>query len=169
MPRWLKILAHVVEPSHNAAGAVHGTAICAALIATVQESTKLLTTVVAVPATLLVYWIAFSYAHFLGEGIAGGSQSWLRGLRHSLAEEFSIVENALLPLIVLLLLRLFAVPIDTAVWVSLGSAVALMFGWGLLAAGRSGHSTRASIGIGLISALVGALVIVLKVAVKSLS
>lgn len=169
MPRWLKVLAHVVEPSHNAAGAVHGTAICAALIATVQEHDKLLTTAVAVPATLLVYWIAFSYAHFLGEGIAGGSTSWLRGLRHSLAEEFSIVENALLPLIVLLLLAAAHVPIDTAVWVSLGSAVALMFGWGLLAAGRSGLSGRASIGIGLTSALVGALIIVLKVAVKYLS
>ncbi|MFI9381526.1 hypothetical protein [Kutzneria sp. NPDC052558] len=165
MPRWLKVLAHVVEPSHNAAGAVHGTAICAALIATVQS---LATAAVAVPATLLVYWIAFSYAHFLGEGIAGGSASWLRGLRHSLAEEFSIVENALLPLVMLLLLAAAGVPIDTAVWISLGTAVALMFGWGLLAAGRSGHSGRASVGIGLTSALVGALVIVLKVAVKAL-
>ena len=169
MHRWLKVIAHVIEPSHNAAGAVHGTAICAALIATVQEHSKLMATVVAVPATLLVYWIAFSYAHVLGEGIAGGSPSWLRGLRHSLAEEFSIVENALLPLIALLLLSAAGVPIDTAVWISLGSAVALMFGWGLLAAGRSGHSARASVGIGLTSALVGALVIVLKVAVKYLS
>jgi hypothetical protein len=169
VPRWLKVVAHVIEPAHNAAGAVHGTAICAALIATVQEPSKLLTTVVAVPATLLVYWIAFSYAHFLGEGIAGGSPSWLPGLRHSLAEEFSIVENALLPLIALLLLAGFGVPIDIAVWISLATAVALMFGWGLLAAGRSGHSGRASVGIGLTSALVGALVIVLKVVVKSLS
>jgi hypothetical protein len=169
MPRWLKIIAHVVEPAHNAAGAVHGTAICAALIATVQEHTKLLTTAVAVPATLLVYWIAFSYAHFLGEGIAGGSPSWLRGLRHSLAEEFSIVENALLPLVVLLVLAAAGVPIDTSVWLALGSAVALMFGWGLLAAGRNGHSGRASVGIGLTSALVGAVIIVLKVVVKSLA
>jgi hypothetical protein len=52
---------------------------------------------------------------------------------------------------------------------SLGAAVALMFGWGLLAAGRNGHSTGASVGIGFISALVGALIIVLKVAVKYLS
>ncbi|HEY0498367.1 MAG TPA: hypothetical protein VGD48_21675 [Kutzneria sp.] len=169
MHRWLKVVAHVVEPSHNAAGAVHGTAICAALIAVVEDHNGLIDSIVAVPATLLVYWIAFSYAHFLQEGIAGGSPRWLRGLRHSLAEEFSIVENALLPLVVLLLLAAAGVPIDTAVWISLGSAVALMFGWGLLAAGRSGHSGRASIGIGLTSALVGALVIVLKVAVKALS
>jgi len=50
----------------------------------------------------------------------------------------------------------------------LGS-VALMFGWGLLAACRSGHPGRPGIGIGLTSALARALVIVLKVAVKALS
>jgi hypothetical protein len=168
MPRWLRVVAHVVEPTHNAAGAVHGTAICAALIATVQEHSKLALTIVAVPATLLVYWVAFSYAHFLGEGISGGSPSWLRGLRHSLAEEFSIVENALGPLVVLVLLAIAGVPLDTAIWIALATAVALMFGWGLLAAGRSGHSARASIGIGLTSALVGALVIAMKIGLKYL-
>ena len=169
MPRWLKIVAHVVEPAHNAAGAVHGTAICAALIATVEERSKLMTTVVAVPATLLVYWLAFSYAHFLAQGISAESPSLLRGLRHSLAEEFSIVESAMLPLVVLLVLVAAGVPLEADVWISLGSAVAMMFGWGMLAAGRSGHSGRASVGIGLISALVGALIIVLKVVVKYLS
>jgi hypothetical protein len=166
--KWLRIVGHVIEPTHNAAGAVHGTAIAAALIASAPKQLDLMTTAIAVPATLVVYWLAFSYAHFLATGISGRADGWVRGLRHSLAEEWSMVENSVLPLIVLLIAAGAGLSIEVATWVALGASVGLLFGWGLLAAARSGVTGGARwFGAGM-SAVVGALIIALKVAVKAL-
>lgn len=79
-----------------------------------------------------------------------------------------MVENSVLPLIVLLIAAGAGLDIDVATWVALGASVGLLFGWGLLAASRSGVTGPARWFGGALSAVVGALIIALKVAVKSL-
>jgi len=98
--------------------------------------------VVAVLATLLVYWAAERYARVVSRRIADGHRPTWPTLRHELTDGWEIVTESALPILVLGVLGLLGAEYRTAVLAALGTSTALLAlaGW---SAGRGGRmSTR---------------------------
>jgi hypothetical protein len=88
----------------NPGGLVYGTIAVSALLA--AESARRETyvkTVVAVAITLLLYWLAYSYAEFAGERLRKGEQFTLAGLGRSARKEVGVLIGATIPFAVLLI------------------------------------------------------------------
>jgi hypothetical protein len=148
----------------NPSGAVYGTIAVAALLA--AESARhetYLETVSAVVITLILYWLAHSYAEFTGERLRSGERLTASGLAHTMAREVTILFGAAVPLIPLLVWWLtggqLTGAVTAAVWTSAVTIVVTELLVGLRAE-LSGRRLVAQAGIG---ALLGLLVIALKV------
>ncbi len=114
---------------------IYGTIITTAtMIAAAEGSHDEREIAATVLVTLVVYWLAHSYAVALGSA-HGATPVWTVAV-HQLAAESPIVLACILPLAALLLASAFgasfAVSTTIAVWVG----VALMFFWGLQASRR---------------------------------
>jgi hypothetical protein len=85
-------------------------------------------TFLSVMGTVLVFWIAHTYAGTVaGYHVVEGDQTPLRvALQHSLRESLGFLVAALLPSAVLLLGALEAVPDDAAVWAAMWLGVVIL-------------------------------------------
>jgi hypothetical protein len=120
--------------------------------------------VVAVLATLLVYWAAERYARVVSRRIADGRRPTWPTLRRELTDGWEIVTESTLPLLVLGALGLLGAEYATAVFVALGTNTALLAlaGWTVGRGGRMSTPER------LVSAAVAALFGLLTIAFKAL-
>lgn len=87
---------------------------------------------VLVVATTVVFWLAHVYAHGLGRSVARDRRLTLAELRDVARHEWAIVEAALLPAIPLLLGAFGLVSTRLAVWLALGTGLAVLAAEGLL-------------------------------------
>ncbi len=147
--------------SHSA-HAVYGTIVATAVLAGTDaaiedwDSGEFLATVIT---TLVVLWLAQIYAYALGD-ISGGR---LRERIGDAASEHWPVLEPIIPLGLPLMLGTLGVLTEaTAVLATLSVAVVALAVWGGLAARQRGGSLHWAIGAGVLSALVGVVIIVLK-------
>lgn len=137
------------DHGHDATGIIYGTVITAGTMIGAAEAShnegEIAATVVV---TLVIYWIAHSYAAVLG-GAHSASPSWRAAVRE-LVEESTIVVACVLPLAALILASWlgagFGLSVSIASWFTMG----LLFIWGYLAARR----LHAKVGAQVVSALV---------------
>jgi hypothetical protein len=120
----------------NAAGAVYGTIAVAALLdAENANQETYLATEGAVLLTMLLYWLAHSYAELAGGRLQTGESLTLPGLWRTMAHEFTILVGAALPLFVLLFCWIagasLATGIKAAVWTSAATIVAFEIAIGI--------------------------------------
>jgi hypothetical protein len=148
----------------NFAGGVYGTIAVAALLA--AESARRETypaTVAAVAVTMILYWIAHSYADFTGERLEKAEKLTLAGLARAMINDISIIAGAAVPLIVLLLWwasgAQLTSAVDAAIWTSAG-IIALTE---LIAGVHAELSGRELLGQASVGAVLGGLVILLRV------
>ena len=87
---------------------------------------------VLVVATTLVFWFAHVYAHGLGRSVARDRRLTLAELRDVARHEWAIVEAALVPAIPLLLGAVGLISTRFAVWLALGTGLAVLAAEGLL-------------------------------------
>jgi hypothetical protein len=148
----------------NPAGLVYGTIAVGALLA--AESVRRETyvkTVAAVVVTLILYWLAYSYAEFTARRLREHGRFTLDGLARCAAHELSVLIGAALPLLVVLVLWAagsgLSVAITAAIWTSAATIVTIEAVIGVRAQ-LQGRDVLRQIAMG---ALLGLLVIALRV------
>jgi hypothetical protein len=141
--------------------AILGTIVGMAAMVAASSHGSLGETVVSVLVTVAVYWAADCYARLLA--VAAGQpidrRSKVLGV---LRERWPMVEAAYTPLVVLVVVELLTGNLRGGVLAALGVATVMLGGLGHAAARRAGSSPVGSIGWGLVSAGLGAVVILLK-------
>jgi hypothetical protein len=165
-PRWA-----VIGATHNPSGAIYGTLVASAVLATEASSRDCVVEIaLVVLATLIVYWFAHGYSDMLPErarhSAAGGKAHALADLGRALRSEWSIVSGSGSLLGVLLLSAALGAEENAAVDIALGFAVLELLLWGMLAARRADLRRWAMVGYGLGSAGLGLAIGALKIALQ---
>jgi hypothetical protein len=148
----------------NPTGLVYGTITVAALLA--AESARQETyprTVGAVALTLLLYWLAYSYAQFTGERLAENEPFSLGRLGRSAVQELAVLLGAVIPLLVLLILWAFGTSLADAVTAGIWTSAAMVVLCEVVIGIRAELSGRELALQTLMGALLGLMVIALRV------
>ena len=118
-----------------------------------------------VVATTVVFWLAHVYAHGLGRSVARDRRLTLAELREVARHEWAIVEAAMLPAIPLLLAAFGLISTRFAVWLALGTGLAVLAAEGLLFARVERLGWMGTLAVVSINLALGASLIVLKLVV----
>nr|MDT0663899.1 hypothetical protein [Micromonospora sp. DSM 115978] len=126
------------DPVH----AIYGTVITAGLIAS-QDSAVVSTADITatVLVTVVVFWLAHGYAQIVGRTDTDVERRMFAETRESLAAHWPMVQAAVLPLGVLLLVRLAGASIDGSQEAALWTSTVLLALWGYVA-GRARRLPR---------------------------
>ncbi|GAA1272128.1 hypothetical protein GCM10009609_39080 [Pseudonocardia aurantiaca] len=143
--------------------AIHGLVVGSGVMVAASLHGTLGQVVVAVVATLLVYWVAERYAEVLAEGVHGRALN-RRRIGQALRRGWPMLQSSYAPVVVLLVTSALGAELPGAVLSALGLSTALLAGIGYDAARRSGTPVGASLLWAGGTALLGVAVIVLKLA-----
>ena len=147
----------------NPAAAVYGTISVGALLA--AESAQRETyprTLGAVVITLLLYWLAHSYASFAARRLLLGEPLSIRGLAWTMAHELPILIGAAVPLVALLIWWAAGARLTTGVNAAIWTSAAMILIVELAAALRARLSGRELLAQATLGVLLALLVIALK-------
>jgi hypothetical protein len=148
----------------NPAGAVYGTITVAVLLAAESPTRETyLRTVAAVVITLLMYWLAHSYAEFAGERLQTGESLTFEGLGRTMLGELWILIGAAMPLVAVLLCWAGGASLSTAVIVAEWVAAAIIIATEVVIGVRAELSGGKLLAQAAIGAVLGLLVIVLRI------
>ncbi|HEV3129499.1 MAG TPA: hypothetical protein VGY32_10985 [Solirubrobacteraceae bacterium] len=148
----------------NPAGLVYGTLIVGALLdaeSTVSENYP--DTVGAVAITLVLFWLAHSYAEFAGNRLKHREALRLAGLGHALVHGLPTLAGGGVPWLVLVLCWVSGATLDTAVGIGIWSSAGMILVIELAAGVRAELSGVALLVQSLVGAALGALILALKV------
>ena len=144
--------------------AIIGTVVCAAVIAYgVGHTDSTGQLVVAIAATVGVYWVAHLHAVTISSSINQGHPPGA-ALRHALSETAPLVVASVIPLGVLLVTTVLGASLSTSAWTALLVTIALLAIYSYLAGARGGLDTTGRIASAVVGAGIGLLVALLKVA-----
>lgn len=128
-----------VLPEHNPTGAVYGTLIIGAVLATESAGREtLLETVGALALALALYWLAHAYADTLGQRLDRQTPLSAAGLLRALVRDWAIVRGAGMPILALLVASAAGASLATAVLAAVWASAALIVAFELLAGVRAG-------------------------------
>jgi hypothetical protein len=144
------------------AAAVYGIIIAGSVMAAGAGHTTVLQTTAAVVVTVVVYWLAESYAHLLATRIVGESPARLAHLEHRLRSSWRLVTASFLPVGALLVAALFGAGPRDAVTVALLFTTAILAFLGWTAGRRTRQRGLALAASTAASGLIGLVLIVLK-------
>ena len=119
-------------------------------------------TIVAVVITMLVYWLADSYAEFASERLEDREASRLSTLVHIMGEQVTILFGAAIPLVVLLVDWAIGLSLDTAVITALITAAVVVMLMEVAAGVRAKQHGRDLAQQAALGALLGLLIIALR-------
>ncbi len=111
----------------NPAGLIYGTIAVAALLS--AESPRRETyaaTVGAVLITLLLYWLAHSYAEFTGDRVRASEPFTYRGLLRTATQELAVLFGAAVPLLAILICWVAQAALSTAVSAGVTTSVVMV-------------------------------------------
>jgi hypothetical protein len=148
----------------NPAGLIYGTITVAALLA--AESARQETygdTVGAVALTLILYWLAHSYAEFTGERIRDSERFTYAGLVRTGTHELTVLLGAAVPLVVILICWAAGAALGTAVSAGIWTSVAIVVGAEVVIGIRAELTGRDLVRQTAVGALLGLLVLALRV------
>lgn len=156
-----------VDPLHlvsGGEGAITGTVVCAAVIAYgVGHAYSTSQLVVAITATVAVYWLAHLHAVTIGSSLTHGHHP-VRALRHALVETAPVAAASIVPLGVLVVTRLAGADLSTSAWTALLVTIGLLATYSYVAGARGGLDTLGRVACAAAGAGIGVLVALLKVA-----
>lgn len=146
------------------AGVIYGIILATALISAFSEEDKVgpIATFLAVVVTAIVFWLAHAYAQLLATGLVFRGGITRAAVREALVREFPLVAGALLPALCLLAAPLGILSEQNAESVAVLVGVALLAGFGFIAARRQGAGLIGTIVMTSISAGLGLVLVVLK-------
>jgi hypothetical protein len=156
---WSRRLARLTA---NPADAIYGTIVATALTAaTAAHQQDPYWIALAVVVTLLVFWLAHGYTHILGHGIHHG-QLHVRLMRETLAADFAMVEAPGLSVLILLLGGAGWIDGQLSITLALANGVLQLLVWGVAVGRQLGQAWPGALGVGLVNASFGVIVIMLK-------
>jgi hypothetical protein len=145
------------------AGAVYGTISVGVLLAAESALKETYAaTVASVVITLLMYVLAHAYAGYTGERLESGEPLSLTGLGRSIAREAWLLIGAGVPLLAVLLAWGLGASLSTAVTAAVWTSAGMLLVIELVAGIRAGESGRDLAAQTALGALLGALVIALR-------
>ncbi len=150
--------------SASPGGLVYGTLAVGALLA--AESARRETfakTVLAVAITLMLYWLAHSYAEFTGERLQKGEAFSFADLVRTAAQELSVLFGAAVPLLVLLVAWAAGTSLTTAVTAAIWTSAVMIVIIEVVIGLRAQLSGRDLVRQTAFGAVLGVLVMVLRV------
>jgi hypothetical protein len=157
----LRTLLAQLIPTSQASGVIYGTLVTAGTMVAAAEGTGDAGDVtLTVIVTLLLYWIAHSYAEAIGNSDVV-APSWQAAGRQ-LTEESRMVGACVIPLAVMLVTDWIGLSFEAAVSVALLVTILLLFAWGVTAARRAHLSGGWAIASGFLYTLLGLVIVVLK-------
>jgi hypothetical protein len=122
----------------NVASEIYGLVVCSATLAAAAVSGRESFVEVSVLVTVVVYWMAESYAQALARhGLKQAPLDW-SDIRAILGDGWPMVSASFLPLVTLLVMGAFGAPVLVAVNVALAVAAVLLVGAGWTASRASG-------------------------------
>jgi peptidoglycan biosynthesis protein MviN/MurJ (putative lipid II flippase) len=143
--------------------AIYGLMTVGALLAAESaDSETYAETVGAVVITMLVYWLAHSYAEFASHRLKDREPARFAEFRHIMAEQVPILFGAAVPLVALLIDWAVGASLDTAVITALVTAAVMVMLIEVLAGVRAKQKGRDLILQTLFGALLGLLIIALR-------
>jgi len=148
----------------NYAGAIYGTIVSMAVIATSAKDPSLGPVLIAFWAaiTALIFWLAHVYSDIVAEGYARFTEAG-KVARVALRREWPLVQGALIPSAAMLLTVVTPMDTDSATWVAMAAGLVVLFCTGLLIGARDGMTWGRRILIGSINACFGLVIVALKV------
>jgi hypothetical protein len=147
----------------NAAGLVYGIILVATLLS--AESAIRATyvkTVIGVLVATATYWLALTYARFTGERLEEGKGATVGGFMSAAAHELTILVGAVVPFAALIAFWIGGASLNTAVIAAVYFADAAIIGAEILIGVRAGLTGTALIGQAAIGAILGVLVLALR-------
>ncbi|MGK2955710.1 MAG: hypothetical protein ACSLFI_08595 [Solirubrobacterales bacterium] len=148
----------------NYAGAIYGTILSMAVISTASKDESLGPMAIAgwAAATALVFWIAHVYATFVAAGFARPSDA-KEILLLAMKREWPLVQGSLIPAAAMLLAPLGLVSTESATYVAVWVGVGVLFIAGVAMGTREDLTWGRRLTIGVINALIGLLIVSLKI------
>jgi hypothetical protein len=145
------------------AGAVYGTIVVAGVLGASEydKQPEALDTGLYAVSTVIVLWVAHSWAQTLGRRLVGGGGLG-KALRHSLGRDWPLVQSVLPPLGAMALAGLFGASDETAISIGFWVCLAALCAWGAAIAHRERASAGRTVGAALGSGLLGLLLVALK-------
>jgi hypothetical protein len=163
---WLARVGTALVPDDNPSAVIYGLLTTGALLA--AESTRRETmaeAVVASAITLLLYWLAHSYARALSDRLESADR-WSGGqLLRTAVHEAALLKGAAVPLVVLVAAALIGTGPANSVLAALVATALLLFTLELIAGLRARLSGLALAGEAVVGAALGLGVILLKVVI----
>ena len=144
--------------------AVYGLITIGAVLAV--ESTRRETyaeTLAAVAIAAVLYWLAHAYSDLLGDRLAGGDRLTVRGLLRCLGSEALLLAGAAVPVAAVLVCWASGASLATATWAAVAVCAALIIAIELWAGVRAGAEGVELVLEALTGALLGLLLIALKI------
>ena len=152
-------------PRGNLAGSLYGIVLVTSVLVTFAGTDQVGYIIAGAVVTAIVFALAHAWAHALASSEATRAPIDRHALRHSLRQEWPIVEAALPATIVLTLAALGVYPAATGLWIAVLLNVALMFVWGAGVRRLAGGTSLQALGAGIASASLGFVLVVLKILV----
>ncbi len=148
------------------AGGIYGTVVVAGLLASTgaDDDPEVWPTALWVVVTVVVFWLAHSWARTMARR-ATGLADRRREMGRSLAQHWPLVQSAFPPIVVMLLASAFGASDETAILLALCSCIVLLGGWGVVVGRQEHESATRVIATAAGSALLGALMVLLKVVI----
>ena len=155
-----RILALILK---NPGDAIYGAiAVGALLAAETPRRETYARTVAAVAITLVLYWLAHSYADLAGERLRSGVELTARGLLATMLHELPILVGAAIPLATLLGCWIAGASLSRAVGGAVWTSAAIVVAVELAAGIRGRLKGRQLLFQALVGALLGSLIILLR-------
>ena len=149
------------------AAGIYGLIVAASVLATVGAELRTGPLALAIFVTLIVYWLAEEYAGLIEHASAGQLPSWGH-TRAALKAKWPIVSASYIPVVTLLLARLFGATPSNAALIALLVITTLLMLYGWRAGRASGLRGFPLVGMTLLAGALGLLMILLKVALVHL-
>ncbi len=148
----------------NPARLVYGTITVGALLAGESASTETYPeTVASVVIALVVYWLAHSYAEFTARRLERGEPLKARTLALSMVHELPVLIGAAVPLLTLLVWWVTGASLASAISAGISTAAAMIVVTEVISGRGAGLTGRDLIAQALLGALLGVMVIALKI------
>jgi len=147
----------------NSAGLVYGTILVATLLSAesaLQETYA--KTVLGVIVALVTYWLALAYARFTGERLEQQTRATVGGMLSAAAHELTVFYGAAVPFVALIAFWIGGASLETAVTAAILFADAAIIGAEILIGVRAGLTGAALIGQAAIGAVLGVLILGLR-------
>jgi len=147
----------------NAAGVVYGIILVATLLSAESAGQETyLKTVIGVLAAIVTYWLALAYARFTGERLEHQTRATIPDMTSAAVHELTVLYGAAVPFAAIVAFWIGGASLDTAIIAAVYFADAAIIAAEIIIGVRAGLRGAALIGQAAVGAVLGTLILLLR-------